>query len=74
MNSIILGFSPTKQFKFHNDRGFKFLPKQSRLKNSLTAVFPMADPENPNGGELILYRTQEGNVRIDVLYRSETFG
>jgi hypothetical protein len=33
----------------------------------------MADSEKPNGGELILYHTPEGNVRIEVLYQSETF-
>lgn len=27
----------------------------------------------PNEGELILYRTQEGAVRIEVLYQDETF-
>ncbi len=27
----------------------------------------------PNEGELILYQTQEGAVRIEVLYQSETF-
>lgn len=27
----------------------------------------------PNEGELILYQTQEGTVRIEVLYESETF-
>jgi hypothetical protein len=29
--------------------------------------------EKPNEGELILYHTQEGAVRIEVLYQSETF-
>jgi hypothetical protein len=33
----------------------------------------MTDPEKPNEGELILYQTQEGTVRIEVLYESETF-
>jgi hypothetical protein len=33
----------------------------------------MADSERPNEGELILYQTQEGAVRIEVLYESETF-
>jgi hypothetical protein len=34
----------------------------------------MADAEKqPNEGELILYQTQEGTVRIEVLYESETF-
>lgn len=33
----------------------------------------MANSETPPGGELILYRTPEGNVRIEVLYQSETF-
>ena len=33
----------------------------------------MKEPEQPNEGELILYPTQEGTVRIEVLYQSETF-
>ena len=33
----------------------------------------MTDAEKPNEGELILYQTQEGTVRIEVLYQSETF-
>jgi hypothetical protein len=33
----------------------------------------MTDAEKPNEGELILYQTQEGAVRIEVLYQSETF-
>jgi hypothetical protein len=33
----------------------------------------MTEPKKPNDGELILYRTQEGAVRIEVLYESETF-
>jgi hypothetical protein len=33
----------------------------------------MAEPEKPSGGELILYQTQEGTVRIEVLFESETF-
>jgi len=33
----------------------------------------MAESERPNDGELILYQTQEGTVRIEVLYESETF-
>ncbi len=33
----------------------------------------MADSDQPNEGELILYQTQEGTVRIEVLYQSETF-
>ena len=33
----------------------------------------MPDSEKPNEGELILYQTQEGAVRIEVLYESETF-
>ena len=33
----------------------------------------MTDAEQPNEGELILYQTQEGAVRIEVLYESETF-
>ncbi|MFM7074100.1 MAG: virulence RhuM family protein, partial [Planctomycetota bacterium] len=30
-------------------------------------------PEQPHEGELILYQTAEGTVRIEVLYESETF-
>jgi hypothetical protein len=33
----------------------------------------MSDSDEPNEGELILYQTQEGLVRIEVLYQSETF-
>ena len=33
----------------------------------------MMEFEKPNEGELILYQTQEGAVRIEVLYESETF-
>jgi len=33
----------------------------------------MENCEKPNEGELILYQTQEGTVRIEVLYQSETF-
>jgi hypothetical protein len=33
----------------------------------------MTDAEKPNEGELILYQTPEGTVRIEVLYESETF-
>ena len=33
----------------------------------------MSDAEKPNEGELILYQTQEGTVRIEVLYESDTF-
>jgi hypothetical protein len=33
----------------------------------------MSDAEKSNEGELILYQTQEGTVRIEVLYESETF-
>ena len=33
----------------------------------------MTDAEKPNEGELILYQTQEGAVRIEVLFESETF-
>ena len=33
----------------------------------------MAESERPNEGELILYQTPEGAVRIEVLYESETF-
>ena len=33
----------------------------------------MTNADQPNEGELILYQTQEGIVRIEVLYESETF-
>jgi hypothetical protein len=33
----------------------------------------MSDLENPTEGNLLLYHTQEGAVRIEVLYESETF-
>jgi len=33
----------------------------------------MPDSEKPNEGEVVLYQTQEGTVRIEVLYESETF-
>jgi hypothetical protein len=33
----------------------------------------MSESEKPNEGELILYQTSEGTVRIEVLYESETF-
>ncbi len=33
----------------------------------------MTDPEKANEGELILYQTQAGAIRIEVLYQSETF-
>ena len=33
----------------------------------------MPNSDKPNEGELILYQTQEGAVRIEVLYESETF-
>lgn len=33
----------------------------------------MTDADNPNEGELILYQTPEGAVRIEVLYQAETF-
>jgi hypothetical protein len=33
----------------------------------------MSNSEKPNEGELILYQTQEGAVRIEVLFESETF-
>lgn len=33
----------------------------------------MTAGDTPREGELILYRTQEGTVRVDVLYESETF-
>jgi hypothetical protein len=31
----------------------------------------MSEPDKPNEGELILYQTQAGTVRIEVLYESE---
>lgn len=33
----------------------------------------MPEPEKPNEGELILYQTQQGTVRIEVLFQDETF-
>jgi hypothetical protein len=33
----------------------------------------MTNSERPNGGDLILYRSQEGNVKVEVRYQSETF-
>lgn len=33
----------------------------------------MTEPEKPDEGELILYQTPEGTVRIEVLYEAETF-
>lgn len=33
----------------------------------------MTDTDKPNEGELILYQTPEGTVRVEVLYESETF-
>lgn len=33
----------------------------------------MSEPERPNEGELILYQTQQGMVRIEVLFQDETF-
>ena len=33
----------------------------------------MSEPEKPNEGELILYQTQQGAVRIEVLFQDETF-
>ncbi|MGA2229501.1 MAG: virulence RhuM family protein [Tepidisphaeraceae bacterium] len=33
----------------------------------------MSDLDNPSEGELILYQTPEGSVRIEVLYEAETF-
>jgi hypothetical protein len=33
----------------------------------------MSTADQPNEGELILYQTQKGTVRIEVLYESETF-
>ncbi len=34
----------------------------------------MTDAEEPNAGELILHRTSEGTVRIEVLYESDFLG
>jgi hypothetical protein len=33
----------------------------------------MENGKTPNEGELILYQTQQGAVKIEVLYESETF-
>lgn len=33
----------------------------------------MNNPDNPNQGELILYQTPEGTVRVEVAYEDETF-
>lgn len=33
----------------------------------------MTEPEKPDEGELILYQTPEGTVRIEVLYEADTF-
>ena len=33
----------------------------------------MSEADKPNEGELILYQTAEGAVRIEVLYEGETF-
>lgn len=33
----------------------------------------MSESDKPNEGELILYQTQQGTVRIEVLYESQTF-
>jgi hypothetical protein len=33
----------------------------------------MTDPGPPPEGELILYQSQEGTVRVEVLFESETF-
>ena len=33
----------------------------------------MTDAEKPNEGQVILYQTPEGAVRVEVLYESETF-
>lgn len=33
----------------------------------------MSESKKPNEGELILYQTPEGSIRIEVLYESETF-
>ena len=33
----------------------------------------MSEPEKPDEGQLILYQTEAGTVRIEVLYQSDTF-
>jgi hypothetical protein len=33
----------------------------------------MSEPQRPNEGELILYQTEQGTVRIEVLFQDETF-
>ena len=49
-------------------------PSQDRQCGDLTLQEDrMSEPEKPNEGELILYQTQAGTVRIEVLYESETF-
>lgn len=33
----------------------------------------MTEPEKPEEGELTLYQTPEGAVRVEVIYEAETF-
>ena len=33
----------------------------------------MSEPDKPDEGQLILYQTEAGTVRIEVLYQSDTF-
>ena len=33
----------------------------------------MPEPEQPNEGQLILYQTGQGTVRVEVLFQDETF-
>jgi len=33
----------------------------------------MPESERPNEGELILYQTERGTVRVEVLFQNETF-
>jgi hypothetical protein len=33
----------------------------------------MSEPEKPDEGQLILYQTEAGTVRIEILYQSDTF-
>jgi hypothetical protein len=35
--------------------------------------YPVSEGEQPNEGELILYRTPTGSVKVAVLYETETF-
>jgi hypothetical protein len=33
----------------------------------------MTEPEKPNDGQIILYRTADGAVRVEVMYQADTF-